>query len=247
MIWLILDLNSVWSHHAQLGNKLAPVDLQENLLSIDYHYSSINQFLFRFDLPVSNNDVSQHRVNTLVHYSDLTVIRRHSIRRAALRAAARSYSPPVLRSSIPASRHISSCLVRAPTPCSHYISRTPFRQYATDPEKDLHDEEHSSDNASDLAEGIKEKTSSAAESVSNTVGDAIDSVTPDGPASSAQSTPIRSASSSTSSFATDPSKTLYIGNLYFEVTPEALRTEFGRHGEVEDTKVVYDGRGLSKG
>ena len=40
---------------------------------------------------------------------------------------------------------------------------------------------------------------------------------------------------------------LYIGNLFFDVTEEDLRREFGKHGNVEQAKIVYDNRGLSKG
>lgn len=44
-----------------------------------------------------------------------------------------------------------------------------------------------------------------------------------------------------------PSKSLYIGNLYFEVTEQTLRKEFERFGPVASTKIIFDARGLSKG
>jgi nucleolin len=44
-----------------------------------------------------------------------------------------------------------------------------------------------------------------------------------------------------------PNKTLYIGNLYYEVTTEQLQRVFTRFGEVESVKIVYDNRGLSRG
>jgi nucleolin len=44
-----------------------------------------------------------------------------------------------------------------------------------------------------------------------------------------------------------PGKTLYIGNLYYDVTSEQLTKVFSRFGEVESVKIVYDNRGLSRG
>jgi nucleolin len=44
-----------------------------------------------------------------------------------------------------------------------------------------------------------------------------------------------------------PHKMLYIGNLYYEVTAEQLKTVFSRFGEVASVKIVYDNRGLSRG
>ena len=44
-----------------------------------------------------------------------------------------------------------------------------------------------------------------------------------------------------------PSKILYIGNLFFEVTAPQLEAEFAKYGEVTNSRVVTDDRGLSKG
>lgn len=44
-----------------------------------------------------------------------------------------------------------------------------------------------------------------------------------------------------------PSKILYIGNLFFEVTAPQLEAEFAKHGEVSNSRVITDNRGLSKG
>lgn len=43
------------------------------------------------------------------------------------------------------------------------------------------------------------------------------------------------------------SKTVYVGNLFFDVRAEDLRREFGRAGTVLDSKIIMDNRGLSKG
>ena len=45
----------------------------------------------------------------------------------------------------------------------------------------------------------------------------------------------------------EPSTTVYVGNLYFDVRSEDLRKEFERAGPIEEAKVVMDHRGLSKG
>ena len=45
----------------------------------------------------------------------------------------------------------------------------------------------------------------------------------------------------------EPSTTVYVGNLYFDVRSEDLKKEFERAGPVEEAKVVMDHRGLSKG
>ncbi|OQO06203.1 hypothetical protein B0A48_08791 [Cryoendolithus antarcticus] len=44
-----------------------------------------------------------------------------------------------------------------------------------------------------------------------------------------------------------PSRILYIGNLFFEVTAPQLEAEFARFGEVTNSRIVTDNRGLSKG
>ena len=44
-----------------------------------------------------------------------------------------------------------------------------------------------------------------------------------------------------------PQHTLYIGNLFFDVTEDLLRQELSRFGNIKSVKIVHDGRGLSKG
>ena len=41
--------------------------------------------------------------------------------------------------------------------------------------------------------------------------------------------------------------TLYVGNLFFDVTEDTLKKEFQRFGVVSMVRIIYDGRGLSKG
>ncbi|QDS68285.1 hypothetical protein FKW77_010649 [Venturia effusa] len=40
---------------------------------------------------------------------------------------------------------------------------------------------------------------------------------------------------------------IYCGNLFFEVTEDALQRLFSEHGEIKKVKIIYDHRGLSKG
>lgn len=44
-----------------------------------------------------------------------------------------------------------------------------------------------------------------------------------------------------------PSKSLYVGNLFFDVTIEDLKKEMQRFGTVLDVRIIMDNRGLSKG
>ena len=44
-----------------------------------------------------------------------------------------------------------------------------------------------------------------------------------------------------------PVPTVYIGNLFFDVTEETLRREMGRFGDINMIRLIVDSRGLSKG
>ncbi|KAF2467447.1 RNA-binding domain-containing protein [Lindgomyces ingoldianus] len=44
-----------------------------------------------------------------------------------------------------------------------------------------------------------------------------------------------------------PNKTIYVGNLYYEVTEDQLKRVFSRFGAIDSVKVVYDNRGMSRG
>ncbi|PGH26814.1 hypothetical protein AJ80_01580 [Polytolypa hystricis UAMH7299] len=44
-----------------------------------------------------------------------------------------------------------------------------------------------------------------------------------------------------------PNESVYVGNLFFDVSAEDLRREMEKYGTVENVRIVYDGRGLSKG
>jgi nucleolin len=44
-----------------------------------------------------------------------------------------------------------------------------------------------------------------------------------------------------------PNNTIYVGNLYFEVSEDGLQRHFTPFGPIKKTRIVYDHRGLSKG
>ncbi|XPS70340.1 hypothetical protein M3J09_002562 [Ascochyta lentis] len=44
-----------------------------------------------------------------------------------------------------------------------------------------------------------------------------------------------------------PNNVLYVGNLYYEVTADQIKRVFSRFGEVENVRIVFDNRGLSRG
>jgi RNA recognition motif-containing protein len=44
-----------------------------------------------------------------------------------------------------------------------------------------------------------------------------------------------------------PKESVYIGNLFFDVTAEDLKERMSEYGVVVHSKIIHDGRGLSKG
>jgi len=45
----------------------------------------------------------------------------------------------------------------------------------------------------------------------------------------------------------EPSNTVYVGNLYYEVTADQIKRVFGRFGDIENVRIIFDNRGLSRG
>lgn len=89
--------------------------------------------------------------------------------------------------------------------------------------------------ASNAAQTARDFTVKAAQSVSN--------------AASGATFPPRDSGASIGASSRDvkPSRILYIGNLFFEVTAPQLEAEFGKYGDVTNSRVVTDNRGNSKG
>lgn len=86
---------------------------------------------------------------------------------------------------------------------------------------------------SSAAETVQDVTARAAESVQNAASNAFPS----------RQDPLAASSARDSK----PSRILYIGNLFFEVTAPQLEEEFGRYGDITNSRVVTDSRGNSKG
>ena len=93
-------------------------------------------------------------------------------------------------------------------------------------------------NASQAASSVLESTQSARESVA----DAAAAIGAGAVATDAIGG--RNTSRKSTSEAPLP---LYVGNLFFDVTEEKLKKEMERFGPVKNVKIIFDGRGLSKG
>lgn len=82
--------------------------------------------------------------------------------------------------------------------------------------------------AQDVASSAAQTARSAAESATEAGRDALSAVTASRPMA-------------------QPSRILYVGNLFFEVTAPQLEQEFSQFGTITNSRIVTDTRGLSKG
>ncbi|GAB1741791.1 hypothetical protein NU219Hw_g7199t1 [Hortaea werneckii] len=98
--------------------------------------------------------------------------------------------------------------------------------------------------ASSAAKTAQEATSSAAQTVSSAASSAAEKAQQSNPF---DKTPSPHEGRSRSSASRSPSRILYVGNLFFEVTAPQLEQEFSKLGEITNSRVVLDSRGLSKG
>ncbi|KAJ4287981.1 hypothetical protein N0V90_011996 [Kalmusia sp. IMI 367209] len=87
----------------------------------------------------------------------------------------------------------------------------------------------------------QEAVQAAPTDASNTVG--VEALEEAARAPTQQSRPSRSPGSNPA----PPNNTVYVGNLYYEVTADQLKRVFSRFGEVDTVRVIYDNRGLSRG
>ena len=97
--------------------------------------------------------------------------------------------------------------------------------------------EQATEQASSAADSIK----SAAQSAGATITGAAQSL---GQAAGLGST---TSGSGEAAPAETTSRSVYVGNLFFDVKAEDLRKEFEKVGEIENAKIIMDPRGLSKG
>ncbi|RMY37979.1 hypothetical protein D0865_13213 [Hortaea werneckii] len=98
--------------------------------------------------------------------------------------------------------------------------------------------------ASSAAKTAQEATSSAAQTVSSAASSAAEKAQQSNPFDNTPSPPEGRPRSSPSR---SPSRILYVGNLFFEVTAPQLEKEFSKLGEITNSRIVLDSRGLSKG
>ncbi|KAI7125805.1 hypothetical protein D0867_12676 [Hortaea werneckii] len=104
--------------------------------------------------------------------------------------------------------------------------------------------EKAQDLASSAAQTAQEATSSAAQTVSSAASSAAEKAQQSNPFDKTPSPPEGRPRSSASR---SPSRILYVGNLFFEVTAPQLEKEFSKLGEITNSRIVLDSRGLSKG
>lgn len=90
---------------------------------------------------------------------------------------------------------------------------------------------------------LADTAKSTASAVAGKLSDAANQV---GAAASSAMGTTSSLESAPASAGADP-KTLYVGNLFFDVKEDDLKREFAKAGNVLKVKIVYDQRGLSKG
>lgn len=108
------------------------------------------------------------------------------------------------------------------------------------------------ENVRGAEETMSQKTTNAAETVgesvksaASAVGESLSSAAGLGSSSYSSRGPSRGGFAQQEE--SEPSKTVYVGNLFFDVRAEDLRKEFEKAGEVIDAKIINDQRGLSKG
>ncbi|KAI7607268.1 Dolichyl-diphosphooligosaccharide--protein glycosyltransferase subunit, partial [Hortaea werneckii] len=104
--------------------------------------------------------------------------------------------------------------------------------------------EKAQDLASSAAQTAQEATSSAAQNVSSAASSTAEKARQSNPF---DKTPSQSGGRPQSSASRSPSRILYIGNLFFEVTAPELEKEFSKLGDITNSRIVVDSRGLSKG
>ncbi len=94
------------------------------------------------------------------------------------------------------------------------------------------------------AESVKETIFNAAESVAETARD-VTGMGGDRGLPSGQKSDF--AARSSSGTLVEPKSTIYIGNLFFDVTENDLTKELSRFGTITKCRLIRDSRGLSKG
>lgn len=197
---------------------------------------------------------------------DLLTLHRYLLRRTAFKAiASAAASAPLARNARPViSVFQSSYQPNAVTTGAQSIS---FRRtYASETEKPKAQDENkpseqaqeqsqeqsqeqvkqqAQDTVESVVESVRDGAANLASKASSAVSQGIDAVTED-TGYSKRNTP-RGLKTAPGHPEAQPSSSLYVGNLYFEVAEGTLRKEFERFGKIKSVKILYDARGLSKG
>ncbi|KAL3420987.1 31 kDa ribonucleoprotein, chloroplastic [Phlyctema vagabunda] len=119
------------------------------------------------------------------------------------------------------------------------ISTSVFRRYNSDDAEHKHEESSISEYASETASSLSNAASETAEKVGQAAGFAF------GSSEDTERRPGRFENRPERKVT--PGPTIYVGNLLFDITEDALIKEFEPFGQVKSAKVMTDARGLSKG
>ena len=166
---------------------------------------------------------------------------RHSLRRAALRAVylqpARTVTSLQCRAAFPS----FSIQIARPAYRSFHQTKTWSNEQKGDADQEIVEKSIATPEVADAAEesssqqstteAVTEKAQEFASAAVDTVRNVVSS---------------RSASRGPDHVAVSPS-TLYIGNVSFDATADQIKAHFSKFGQILKSRMVTDGRGLSKG
>ena len=102
-------------------------------------------------------------------------------------------------------------------------------------------QESADEQGGSLADSAKSAASAVAEQASNAASQVAQA------ASGAYGTASSAVSSSGEAASGEATKTVYVGNLFFDVKEDDLKKEMAKAGNVLNVKIIHDQRGLSKG
>lgn len=101
--------------------------------------------------------------------------------------------------------------------------------------------------APEAQEAMESSTSSANNAIAADAASALAGAATAATGAAAATTPSPQSTPAQAAGQPNVNKTLYVGNIFFEVNEQALEDYFARFGNIKSTKIIYDARGLSKG
>ncbi|KAL1965827.1 hypothetical protein VTN77DRAFT_5148 [Rasamsonia byssochlamydoides] len=110
-------------------------------------------------------------------------------------------------------------------------------------------EQSSSATENEVAEGTETSAKEASPAAANEAAESAETAAAQGEAASEQSGDTQENGTQKRRLwePPTPKETIYVGNLFFDVTAEDLKRQMSKYGTVEHAKIVHDSRGLSKG